>query len=392
MAKVNFAGLELKNPVIVASATPSITADKIKRAADAGAGAVVTKSVVFPDPDGKPAGPNPRPRFMLMNNSRGYDPKLTEKGGLFTFFRIGEPYPTPEEMVQMLDILKKPGYTDIPIIVSICGSPHDYESWVNLAKKMENAGADALELNMHCWRPYIAYTNPSIVKAVKDAVKIPVIVKLMAINEDPAIVGPQVELAGADAITGLGTFGFEGTEIDVETGRPVLGSLHSLGLPGLGGSWLRSVSLAYMAKLAPKVSVPLSGVTGVQTWEDAVKYLLIGATTVQVCGAIYARGYKVLSEIAEGIDEYMKRHNYQSLEDFRGLSLQYTEVPEYAPPIKARMDKNKCTSCKRCVDSCLFDAITVRDGSVNIDAEKCDGCGVCWSLCPHKAIEMTKIN
>ncbi|NLC51959.1 MAG: 4Fe-4S binding protein [Firmicutes bacterium] len=371
MPKVNFAGLKLKNPVIVASATPSISAEKIKKAADAGAGAVVTKSVVLPEKNGKPAGAYPKPRFMLMNNSGGYDPVIAKKNGFFSFFRLGEPYPTPEEMISMLDTLKKPGYTDIPIIVSICGAPNDYESWVNLAKSMENAGADALELNMHCW-PVIKYTDPMIVKAVKDVVNIPVIVKLMAINDNPEIVAPQVELAGADAITGLGTFGFRAMEIDVESGKPYLGTFH-----GLGGSWLRSVSLAYMAKVRQKVTIPISGVTGVHTWEDAVKYMLIGASTVQVCGAIYAHGYKVLSDIANGIDNYMEKHNYKTIEDFKGKALSGIKVPEYNPPVIAKVDDDKCTGCTECADVCLFDAISIEGRNAKIDPEACDGCGVC---------------
>lgn len=97
MLSVDFCGLKLKNPVIVASATPSITADAIKRAAENGAGAVVTKSVMFPDENGRPTGANPRPKFQLYNTPTGYDPALTEKGGMFSFFRIEEPYPTPEK-------------------------------------------------------------------------------------------------------------------------------------------------------------------------------------------------------------------------------------------------------------------------------------------------------
>lgn len=384
MPEVKFAGLTLRNPVIAASATPTISAKHLKKASDAGAGAVVTKSVVFPDKSGKPAGSYARPRFMLMNTSRGYDPAITNKAGLFSLFRIGEPYPTPDEMAREMELAKKPGYLDVPVIVSICGPPGDYEAWAKLAKHMEDAGADALELNMHCI-PVIKYTDPLIVKAVKDAVKIPVIVKLMALNDNPEEVGPKVVLAGADAITSMGTFGFSCLEIDVEEQRPFLGTIH-----GGGGTWLRAVSLAYMAKLAGKVSVPLSGVTGVLTWEDAVKYVLVGATTVQVCGAIYARGYKVLREIADGIDQYMASHGYKSIEDFRGNALRKIGAPEYAPPVRAQVSADLCVGCGECIESCLFDALTMKDGVATVDISKCDGCGICWSLCPNKAISMAR--
>lgn len=383
MARVNFAGLDLKNPTIVASATPAISVETIKRAAAAGAGAVVTKSVIFGEKDGKPAGGYSKPRFQLMNCSAGYDPKLTEKGGLFTFFRFAETYPTPEKMAKMLEELKGPNGVDIPIIVSICAPVNDYKAWQELAILMQDAGADALELNMHAW-PVIKYTNPMIVKAVKDVAKVPVICKLMAANDDPELAGQQVEVAGADAITGLGTFGFKAMEIDIENQRPWMGTAH-----GIGGSWLRSVSLAYMANVAKKTTVPLSGVTGVQTWQDAVKYMLIGCSTVQVCGAIYARGYKVLTEISDGIDQYMKQHGYKSIDDFKGNALKNMATPEYNPPIRAMIDEEKCINCKQCVELCLFDAISVNKGQVEI-SEKCDGCGVCWSYCPQKAISMER--
>ena len=103
MTPVNFAGLQLRNPVIVASATPSINAEAIRRAADAGAGAVVTKSVVVPNKDtGLPGGQCYRPRFMVYNSPQGFDPALFRKDGQFSFYRSAELYPTPEEMKYMI--------------------------------------------------------------------------------------------------------------------------------------------------------------------------------------------------------------------------------------------------------------------------------------------------
>ncbi|MDR2132805.1 MAG: 4Fe-4S binding protein [Clostridiales Family XIII bacterium] len=382
MLSVDFVGLKLRNPVIVASATPSITADAIKRAADNGAGAVVTKSVIFGDANGKPAGNNAKPRFQLYNTPNGYDPRLTEKGGMFSFFRFQEPYPTPEKMARMLDELKGPKGVDIPVIVSICGFTDNYESWRKLARLMEDAGADALELNGHAWNPVVKYSDPTIATVVKNEVKIPVIYKMMGANEDSAKVSRQLVAAGADALTGLGTFGMKAMEVDVESQKPWMEMAH-----GLGGTWLRAISLAFVAAMANAVDVPISGVSGIQSWEDAVKYILLGATTVQVCAAIYAKGYKVLQEIADGIEDYMKRHDYKSIEDFRGKALANIAASRVnSPPIRAVVTE-KCTGCGFCKDCCMFDAIRFADKKSTI-SEKCDGCGVCWSLCPYKAIEM----
>lgn len=387
MPSVDFAGLKMRNPVIVASATPSINTDAIKKCYDNGAGAVVTKSVIFPKADGSPEGAHAKPRFQLFNTVNGYDPAITRKNGQFSFFRSAEPYPTPEEMAEMLSELKGPRGvgSDMPIIVSICGFTGDYESWRKLARLMEDAGADALEINGHAWRPTIGYTDPIFASVVKSEVKIPVIYKLMSATDKPSVVGPQVVAAGADAVTGLGTFSFDAMEIDIETQRPTMEKPH-----GLGGPWLRPISLAYVAELAKSVNVPISGVSGIQCAEDAIKYILLGATTVQVCAAIYALGYKVLGEIADGIDKYMKDKGYKSIEDFRGAALKNINMDrEQNGPVRAYVDEAKCIGCGQCKDCCMFDALTVENKKCHI-SEKCDACGVCWSLCPYKAIELRR--
>lgn len=383
MLSVNYCGLELKNPVIVASATPTINVQAMRRAAASGAGALVTKSVMYPDADGRPNGANPRPKFQLFNTPTGYDPALTEKGGMFSFFRIEEPYPTPDMMEEMLKELKGPNGIDIPIIVSICGFTGDYDSWRTLARRMEDAGADALELNGHMWNPYSKYTDPMVAAVVRDEVKIPVIFKMMGVTEDPTEVAPKLEAAGVDGIAGLGTFGLDGIEIDTDAEKPWFSET-----TGLGGPWLRPVSLASVSRIAKATrNVDISGVTGIQCAEDAIKYILMGAKTVQVCGAIYARGYKVMQEIADGIEKWMEVHGYQSIEEFCGKALPYLtmESPE-DPPVRAYVTE-ACKGCKMCLESCMFGALQFQDGKAFVD-EKCDGCGVCWSMCKYRAIEM----
>lgn len=387
----------MKNPIVASSATPTIGPMNLRRLAEAGAGGAVIKSVVFPKPT-KPGagfdphrryGKNPRPRFMLLNKGLDYDPALMAAGAYFTLFRAGELYPTPEEYAEGIRTVKKE--IDMPIIASICGAPYAYDEWKKLAGIMQEADADALELNMHCI-PKIKYnqTDPEIVRAVKSVAKIPVIAKLMADWEDPAEVGPKVIEAGADAITAIGTFGRPVLEIDVEKQELALQPTYL----GMGGSWYRPVGLAWIARLAKAVSVPLSGVTGIVTWEDAVKYILVGATTVQVCAAIYAKGYSLIRKISEGIEKFMERHGYDSIEDFRGKLLGEIRSPEeipFNPPIKAEIESGKCTGCEQCVDSCFFGAISMKDGKAVVDQDVCDGCGVCTWICPVKAPSMTNV-
>lgn len=386
MVPVNFAGLQLRNPVIVASATPSINVEAIKRAEEAGAAAVVTKSMVFPDEKtGRPAGMCMRPRFMVYNSPKGFDPAIFKRDGQFSFYRSAEVYPTPEKMRDMMKELKGPNGVEIPIIISICGRPDDYEGWRRLARMAEDFGADAIELNMHAV-PKVFTLDPLFISVVKSEVKIPVICKMMAINDDPTFAAKKAEAAGADAITALGTFPFDGLEIDTEKEKPYLG------YHGMGGSWLRALSLRYLAEVAQGTSLPLSGVTGVQTGNDAIEYMLCGASTVQICGAIYAKGYKVLREVSDGIDAWMKEHGYKSIDEFRGKALKHLNDPEfteYDPPIRAVVHEDQCVGCGVCKDSCMYSALTMENGKAHI-SEKCDGCGVCWSMCPSRAITMDR--
>jgi dihydroorotate dehydrogenase/NAD-dependent dihydropyrimidine dehydrogenase PreA subunit len=382
----------MKNPLIVASAETIRDYECMRRARDAGAGAVVTKSIVFPKPyfptmkytPGKATGMNPRPRFAVTNKDCSFDPVLHRKGGHFTLFRAGGLYYHPDDASRDIEKAKKT--LDIPIIGSIVADRDDLDEWQRIAKVVQNAGADALELNMHCI-PYIIGTQPKIVTAVKEVAKVPVIVKMMVPWEDAGGVAKTLVAAGADALTGMGTFVLKAFDVDVENKKMML-------LPaiyGLGGSWLNPIGLAYVAGMASNVKVPISGVSGVASWKDVVKYIMVGATTVQVCGAIFAEGYKVLGKLAKGLEEYMEKNGYQSIEEFKGIILKdmipRNDMP-YEPPIKCAVDEAKCVGCKNCEDLCFWHALSMKGKKIQVDREACDGCGLCVSICDQGALAL----
>jgi dihydroorotate dehydrogenase/NAD-dependent dihydropyrimidine dehydrogenase PreA subunit len=395
MPEVNFVGLKMKNPVIAASAESINDYECMRRAQEAGAGAVVTKSVVFPKKyvegmeyvEGRATGQNPRPRFAVVNNDVKFDSSLHREGAFFTLFRTGGLYLKPDNAAR--DIEKAKRLLDIPIIGSIMGAADDYDEWKRLAKIVQDAGADALELNMHCV-PYVIGTNPEIVKAVKEVATVPVVAKMMVPWEDSGATAKKLEEAGADGITGLGTFGLRALEVDVEKEKLYLQPSYF----GLGGPWLRPVGLAYVSNMAKSVKIPISGVTGVINWKDVVKYILVGATTVQVCGAIFAEGYKVLGKIVNGLEEYMQMKGYKNIEDFRGLLLKDI-VPRpklaFEPPIKAAVDESECKGCKDCLDVCFWHALSMKENVIKVDKNACDGCGLCMSICPYGALSMQPV-
>ena len=114
---------------------------------------------------------------------------------------------------------------------------------------------------------------------------------------------------------------------------------------------------------------------------------------MQICGAIYAKGYKVLKEVSDGIDTWMADHGYKSIDEFRGKALQHLNDPaftEYDPPVRAVVHNDTCIGCGVCKDSCMYSALSIENRKAIIDPQKCDGCGVCWSMCPQRAITMDR--
>jgi len=397
MLEAEYAGLKLRNPMIVASATPTINYDNWKRCEDAGAAALVPKSVIFSKKlmegqDYKPGqntGFSPRPRFMLINKDDGtFDRNLARRGAFFYLIAAGERYPLPEEFARLLEKAKKE--ISIPIIASICGGEKQYEEWAELARIMESAGADGIELNMH-HMPVNNYTDPEVLRAVKQSVKIPVIGKTMAPWENCEEVSKQLEAAGADAIATLGHIRLRGLEVDPEEERVVLQPV----MQGISGSVFGPIGLGLVARTARTVKIPVSGVTGVMSWRGVVKNILAGATTVQVCTVLYQDGYGAIGKMVEGLEGFMKRKGYKSPNDFRGKILNQLVSPiaiPDEPPIKASVDEDVCTGCGDCEDICFYSAISMKNDLAAIDTVKCDGCGLCVSICPAKAISMEEVS
>jgi dihydropyrimidine dehydrogenase (NAD+) subunit PreA len=396
MLEIEYAGLKLKNPVIVASATPTFNFDNWKRCEEAGAGAFVPKSVISSKKlmegqkftPGQRTGFSPRPRFKLINkDDASFDSKLAKKGAFFYMLTAGEHYPTPNEFVGWMEKAKKE--ISIPIIASICGGEKQYEEWAQLAKIVESAGADAVELNMH-HMPVNNYTDPEVLKAVKESVKIPVIGKTMAPWENAAEVAKKLEAMGADAITTLGHIRLRGLEIDPEEEKICLQPI----IHGISGSVFAPIGLALVAQTAMTVKIPVSGVTGVMSWRGVVKNILAGATTVQVCTVLYQDGYKAITNMIKGLEGFMKQKGYKNTNDFRGKILKDITSPigiPDEPPIKAFVDKEECTGCGSCREVCFYSAIEMERKKAGIDVEKCDGCGLCVSICPVQAIAMQNV-
>ena len=293
---VELAGLKLRNPVMLAAGILGVTGLSLKRVAEAGAGAVVSKSI----------GPEPREGYV--------NPTFTGTPGGF-LNSMGLPNPGAEAFTQEVKIAKEAG---VPVVVSIFGGSK--REFAHVGVLMEEAGADALELNLSCPHSELVAFGQSgeltfgVVEAVKKHVGVPVFAKLTPNVTDIAAVARKAEEAGADAVTCINTL--RAMAIDAETGRPILANRFG----GLSGPAIKPVALRCVFEVAEAVNIPVIGCGGITSWQDAVEFLLAGASAAQIGSAVALKDLEVFSEVAEGIRAYLERKGYWRVKEIVGLS------------------------------------------------------------------------
>jgi dihydroorotate dehydrogenase (fumarate) len=319
--ETTYMGLQLKNPVIVSSSGLTNSVRKIKIIEEKGAGAIVLKSLF---------------EEQITNEARhliGKDPKNAS-------------YPEAEDYIQnyvkgnsvsnYLTLIKEAKEAvSIPVIASInCVSSSD---WTSFAKEIEKAGADAIELNafvvpndrnMTSAKYEEIYYN--IFNAVKKEVNIPISMKLGIYFTNLFTVADRLNAAGADSLVLFNRF-YE-PDIDIEdmsmTRAEVLSS------PGD----IRK-SLRWVGMLSDKIKgIDISATTGIHSGEAAIKQLLAGAKTVQICSAVYEHGFDRITAIIEEMTDWMNRKEFKTVDDFRG-KLSYGNIPDSAMYERAQFMK-----------------------------------------------------
>jgi len=295
--KILISSLKLKNPFILASGILGTTGAILRRVAEAGAGAVTTKSIG-------------------IKARRGYPNPTIVQLDIGFINAMGLPNPGVDEFI---DEIKKAKMGGVPVIASIFGV--DEKEYVEVACKLEKAGADAIELNLSCphaggilhfsQNPKEAYR---VVKAVKDSVKIPVFAKLSAEVADITEIGRSVEKAGADAITAINTL--KAMVIDIKMRKPILSNIYG----GLSGKAIKPIAIRCVYQLYREVDIPIIGVGGITTYEDVVEFLMAGASAVQIGSAIAIRGLKIFKELENELKKFMEREGYSKIRDLVGIA------------------------------------------------------------------------
>ena len=295
---VEFAGIKLPNPTILASGILGVSGEILIRVSRAGAGAVVSKS-------------------FNRKGREGYrNPSFIEVQSGF-LNALGIPNPGMEEMREEVEVASKQG---VQVIASVFG--FDAEEFAEAAVMGERGGAIAVELNVSC--PHVKELGveigqrPKVVaevtQAVKNRVNIPVFVKLSPNVTDITEVARAAEGAGADAVTAINTV--LGTAVDVDSGLPILGGV----LGGLSGPAIHPVALRAVYQIRQAVRIPVIGVGGIEDWKGAVQMMMAGASAVQIGSAITIKGLDVFQEVTTGIGKFLERKGYSSVREILSMA------------------------------------------------------------------------
>lgn len=390
---VEVAGVKFKNPIILASATPTMDCYGMKKGIDGGAAGAIAKSLF--GESGKLGRNFPRPRFKLFDYREypGYPDSLPHA---FTLHSLEEcSHFGYDEYMEDINRAKELIGDDGVVMASLSGAT--MEEWEEMCRLVNQTKADWVELNVSC--PFAADMGvkmgagavelcPEITRLCAGILKKPFSVKISPQAADPVAIAVEVEKAGAKAVNLSARL--SGIMIDIETARPI--GPGAMG--GWGGPYLIGYGLKIVSQAARQLSIPIIAGLGVWDWQDIIRYIMVGASLVQSAAGIMLQGYNVSKKWADSINAWLDAKGYNSLDEIRGIALPNilrTKDVERAPEgVHAVVDFNKCNRCGVCLRSCFYDAIKVTKAGAIVNPQKCDGCGMCMEVCPQRAVSMSK--
>lgn len=352
--RVNVAGLAFRNPILPAAGPPGRDGAALLACAEGGAGGLVAKTI----------------------STRAAEPPLPNMAEIphgMVNTELWSELPPDQWLEREYPLARTAG---LPLIVSL---GYTADEIAELAPQVRPF-ADAVELSTH----YIGEDPAPMVgalRAAKDALAVPVFVKLSPHGQDMGHAARLAADAGADGIAAINSFG-PVLSIDIETGMPRLGG--STGHGWLSGPSIKPLAIRCVREIARAVDLPVIGVGGVTRGTDAVEFLMAGASAVQVCTAAILRGPAVFGRIANELDAWLTEHGHASVSDIQGAAL--VRAWPAARPLAPFIDPEACNDCGLCLTSCVYGAIHVVEGRVALEGEQCTRCGLCVTRCRRDAL------
>ncbi len=377
---VEFCGLRLNNPLVVAPAGITETADRIKRCEDAGAGAVVMKSY-FELPVARSF---PTPAFKLIHRAVADQRSST----LYSYEQASR-----FDLADYADELSRAtAACDIPVMASVmCLSE---EGWREALEACTQAGAAAIEINTSCPHGAYALDQGGVVEAAAQVIRLgrsltdlPLIPKMSPQLTHPPSAAGALQQAGASAVVMFNRL--TGLDIDLDALTPIM---HG-GYAGHGGPWMLHYTLRWLAATYPNLTIPIAASGGLAGAQDIVKLIAAGAQVTQTCTAVVTQGYEVITKMLRELRDLMETQGWDSPNDLRGIVCERIVAGEDVDRSRlniASIDQEACTGCGRCHDVCIYDAVQPGE-AYWIVADACSGCGLCTQLCPAHCIEMIPV-
>ncbi|MBI2571811.1 MAG: NAD-dependent dihydropyrimidine dehydrogenase subunit PreA [Candidatus Schekmanbacteria bacterium] len=420
-------GISSPNPFWLASAPPSNSAYQVKRAFEAGWGGAVWKTI------GHEPIVNVSSRYAAVD----YDGRKIM--GLNNIELITDR--TLNDNLREIREVKR-AFPDRALVVSLMVES-ERERWHDIVKRTQDTGCDGLELNFGC--PHgmsergmgsavgqVPEYTERITAWVKEAARIPVLVKLTPNVTNVRAIGRAARAGGADGLSLINTINsIMGIDLDTLAPKPQVAGRGSHG--GYCGPAVKPIALNLVHQIAsdPQIALPVSGIGGIQAWQDAVEFLLLGSSTVQLCTAVMHYGFRLIDPLVSGLESWMAGKGFARLDDFVGRSV--PRVGDWADldlgyKIVAAIDQDACVHCGLCYIACedgahqsiLCTAVGVDDflaaggaaarlvtysggkravsgggdGVVNVyrvNQDTCVGCNLCSLVCPvHGCISMVE--
>jgi len=348
---IEFGGVKAPNPFWLASGPPTNSEYQVCRAFDAGWGGAVWKTLAD------------EPIVNVSSRYGGLDYDGRKVMGLNNIELITD----RPLVVNLKEIARvKKSYPERALFVSLMVES-TREAWHDITKKTQDTGADGIELNFGCPHGMNERGMGSavgqvpdyacmITEWVKEVAKIPVMVKLTPNVSDVTSIGRAAVRGGADALSLINTLSsIMGVDLDTFAPKPAVRGLGSHG--GYCGPAVKPVALNMVAALAadPDIQVPISGIGGIQAWQDAVEFLLLGAGSVQVCTAVMHYGFRIVEHLASGLEGWMREKGFRTIADFAGRSVPRIKTwgeLDLNYKVVARIDQEKCIHCGLCYIAC----------------------------------------
>ena len=387
--KCDLCGIPLENPFLLSSSVVASTYDMCARAFEAGWAGACFKTICTLDIH------EASPRFSAISGS---------DGGIIGFKNIEQL--SDHSVAENMEIFRrlKKEYPKKFILASIMGQ-NDAE-WGELAKLCQENGADAVELNFSCPNMMEGGLGsdigqvPELVErftaAAKRACRIPVLAKLTprVANMSPA--AEAAKRGGADGISAINTIkSVVGVHPHTYVSAPAVHGQSAVG--GYSGSAVKPIALRFIGELGQNPALKgmhLSAMGGVESWQDALEFILLGGGSIQVTTAVMQYGYRIIDDLKAGLNLYLTEKGFANVKDAVGLGLSSlhsnTEPLERDTVIFPKFNRERCIGCGRCMISCMdggHQAIQLDENRhPRLNGKNCVGCHLCILVCPQRAI------